>query len=364
VSPATRWIATVQIVVFRYDRDMSIGSSSNRGRHRVAALVYDGLSLFELAIAAEVFGLERPELDAPWWYAFEVCAERPGPLQTLASFELVAPHGLDELAGADTVIVPGVPDVHRDPSEELVAALRAAHARGARMVSICTGAFTLAAAGLLDGKAATTHWRHTSLLARRFPRVTVTPDVLYVDNGDVLTSAGAAAGIDLCLHLVRHDHGTEIANRVARRMVVASHRDGGQAQCIERPVPPAIHDPAVTEAMTLIRGDLREALTLGRIAGHVHLSPRQFSRRFAAATGTSPGDWILRERLDASRTLLEQSDDGIEQIAGQVGLPNTSGYRRHFRAHYGVTPAAYRRSYKATRPAVGARKTLGSRARR
>jgi AraC family transcriptional activator FtrA len=323
--------------------------------HRVVALAYKGQSPFELAIAAEVFGLNHAGPDAPWWYSFDVCAERTGPLQTLTSFALVAHHGLDTLARADTVIVPGTPDPRADPSAELLDALRAAHVRGARVVSICTGSFILAAAGLLDGKTATTHWRYAVLFTRRFPRVTFKPDVLYVDHGDILTSAGAAAGIDLCLHLVRRDHGTEIANRVARRMVVAAHRDGGQAQWSERPVPPAIDDAAVADAMAHVRGHLAEALTLDRLAGRVHLSPRQLSRRFAAATGNSPGDWILRERLHAARTLLEQSDDGIERIAGRVGLRNASGFRRHFRAHYGVTPATYRRTFKAARSPATAR---------
>ncbi len=314
----------------------------------MAALVYDGLSPFELAIAVEVFGLERPELEARWWYEFDVCAEQPGQLRTLGSFDLVAPYGLARLASADTVIVPGCPDLSGDPSKGLASALRKAHARGARIVSICTGAFTLAGAGLLDGRTATTHWRHAPLLARRYPHVAVTPDVLYVDQGEILTSAGTAAGIDLCLHLVRSDHGVEVANRLARRMVVAAHRDGGQAQFVERVVVPAVTDAAIVEAIAHIRRSLDQRLTLERVAARVHLSPRQFSRRFAAATGSSPGDWILRERLDASRAILETSSDGIEDIARRVGLPNTSGFRRHFRQTYGVPPAKYRQTYRAT----------------
>jgi AraC family transcriptional activator FtrA len=320
------------------------------GRHRVATLVYDGLSPFEFAIAAEVFGLERPELAAPWWYAFETCAASPGPLRTLGAVELIPSGGLDRLATADTVIVPGTPDLTRDPPEAVLDALRSAHRRGARIVSLCTGAFTLAAAGLLDGRAATTHWRHAALLARRHPRVRVTPDVLYVDEGRVLTSAGTAAGIDLCLHIVRSDHGTEIANRLARRMVVAAHREGGQAQYVERPVPGAIGDGAVEAAMGFARRHLGQRLTLERIAAEVHLSPRQLSRRFVRATGASPGEWLLRERLDASRALLERTDDPVEAVAARVGLPNVSGYRRHFRRAYAVTPAAYRRASRAAHP--------------
>jgi AraC family transcriptional activator FtrA len=314
----------------------------------VTALAYDGLSPFELAIAAEVFGLERPELEAPWWYEFEVCAEQPGQLRTLGAFDLVVAHGLERLASADTVIVPACPDPHGDPSPRLIDALRTAHSRGARIVSICSGAFTLAGAGLLDGRTATTHWLHAPLLARRYPRVAVLPDVLYLDHGDIATSAGTAAGIDLCLHLVRADHGMEIANRLARRLVVAAHRDGGQAQFVERAVPPEISDPAIVEAIEHIREHLDERLTLRRLAARVHLSPRQFSRRFSAATGSSPGDWTLRERLEAGRALLERESDGIEDIARRVGLPNSSGFRRHFREIYGVPPAKYRQTYRAT----------------
>jgi AraC family transcriptional activator FtrA len=341
------------IVIFRYDHAMARPLSVARP-YRVSVLAYDGLSPFELAIAAEVFGLDRPELDARWWYEFHVCAERSGPLRTLGAFDVVAGEGLDRLAAADTVIVPGAPDVHGDPSEALVAALRSAHAGGARVVSICTGAFTLAAAGLLDGRPATTHWRHAALLARRYPRVLVTPDVLYVDDGDILTSAGTAAGIDLCLHIVRKDHGAEVANRVARGMVVAAHRDGGQAQFVERAVLPTVSDPAILEAIAHIRGNLQADLALEGLAARVHLSPRQFSRRFGAATGSSPGDWILRERLEAGRALLERGSDGIDAIARRVGLPNTSGFRRHFRKSYGVPPAKYRQTYRAVHEAVAA----------
>jgi AraC family transcriptional activator FtrA len=336
------------IVTHRYDRDVTSREGGDR-RHRVATLVYDGLSPFEFAIAAEVFGLEHADLGAPWWYAFETCSAADGPLRTLGAFELIPSGGLDRLARADTVIVPGTADVTRDPPEAILDALRRAHRRGARMVSLCTGAFTLAAAGLLDGRTATTHWRQAALLARRVPDVRVTPDVLYVDDGRVLTSAGTAAGIDLCLHIVRSDHGTEIANRLARRMVVAAHREGGQAQYIERPVAGALGDALVEAAIGYARRHLGQRLTLDRIAAQVHLSSRQLSRRFVDATGSSPGDWLLRERLDASRTLLERTDDPVEAVAERVGLPNVSGYRRHFRRAYAVTPAAYRRASRVAR---------------
>jgi AraC family transcriptional activator FtrA len=313
--------------------------------HRVSVLAYEGLAPFELGVATEVFALPRPELDVDWWYEFSVCAERPGLLPAVGGFGLAVEHGLEELSGADTVILPGSPDVQGDPSPALVEALRAAHGRGARMVSICSGAFLLAAAGLLDGRRAATHWRYADLLARRYPRVRVAADVLYVDDGDVLTSAGTAAGIDLCLHLVRSDHGAEIANRVARRMVVAAHRDGGQAQFIDAPVPQRPADDPVASAMEWALGQLPQRVGVDELARRAHLSPRQFSRRFHAATGASPGAWLLRRRLDAALPLLESSDEPVEQVAARVGFPTPAAFRRHFARAYGVPPSAWRRSF-------------------
>jgi AraC family transcriptional activator FtrA len=320
--------------------------------HRVACLAFDGLAPFELGVAAEVFALPRPELDVDWWYSFAVCAERPGPLAAVGGFELIAPYGLDELAAADTVLVPGVADVHGDPAPAVLDALRTAHARGARLVSICSGAFALAAAGLLDGAEAATHWRYADLLRARFPRVRVNAAILYVDGGQVLTSAGTAAGIDLCLHLVRRDHGAEIANRVARRMVVAAHRDGGQAQFIEQPVPHpaggAGGDP-VSRAMDHALAHLAEPLSVAALARRAHLSPRQLERRFRAATGITPGRWLIAQRVHASLPLLESDGRSVEEIAAAVGF-TPAGYRRHFRARMGISPSAYRQRFRA-RPA-------------
>ena len=314
--------------------------------HRVACLAFDGLAPFELGVAAEVFALARPELEVAWWYEFALCAERPGPLAVVGGFEVVAPHGLDALERADTVVVPGVPDPYGDPSPAVVEALRAAHARGARMVSICSGAFALAAAGLLDGAEAATHWRYAELLQRRFGRLRVNADVLYLDGGSVLTSAGTAAGIDLCLHLVRRDHGAEVANRVARRMVVAAHRDGGQAQFIELPVARGDGDDPVGRAIEHALRHLSEPIGIGDLARSAHLSPRQLERRFRAATGTSPGRWLIEQRVQASLGLLERDERSVEAVAGAVGL-TPAGFRRHFRSRMGISPSDYRRRFRA-----------------
>ena len=309
-------------------------------------VAFPGLAPFELGVAAEVFALPRPELEVPWWYEFAVCAERPGALDAVGGFQLVAPHGLDVLAAADTVIVPGTADVHGDPSPALSDALRAAHARGARLVSICSGAFTLAGAGLLDGLEAATHWRYAELLQRRYPRVRVNADVLYVDSGQILTSAGTAAGIDLCLHLVRRDHGADVANRVARRMVVAAHRAGGQAQFIEAPVAARIDDDPIAAVTAWALQRLGEPLTIGALAARAHLSPRQFRRRFQAATGASPADWLLQQRVHSSLALLERSDEAVEEIGRLVGFPTPAAFRRHFGRIVGVPPSAYRRAFR------------------
>jgi AraC family transcriptional regulator, transcriptional activator FtrA len=313
--------------------------------HRVTVLTHEGIAPFELGVAAEVFALPRPELEVDRWYSFSACAERPGLLPAMGGFALAVDHGLEELERADTIIIPGSPDVHGDPSPRLTQALSDAHARGARMVSICSGAFVLAATGLLDGRRAATHWRYAPLLARRFPRVNVTPDVLYVDGEDILTSAGTAAGIDLCLHLVRKDHGGVVANRVARRMVVAAQRDGGQAQFVDLPVPLPASDNPVSVAMEWALRSLDERIGVEDLARRVHLSPRQFTRRFRAATGASPAAWLLRRRLEASLALLESSEEPVERVAARVGFPTPAAFRRHFGRVYGIPPSAWRRNF-------------------
>jgi AraC family transcriptional activator FtrA len=318
--------------------------------HRVSLLGFDGMAPFELGVAAEVFALPRPELDVDWWYRFALCAERPGPLRAVGGFTIGAPYGLRALATADTIVLPGTADVHGDPSERVLTALRDAHTRGARILSICSGAFVLAAAGLLDGLAATTHWRYAGLLRSRFPRVHVDSRVLYVDTGQIITSAGTAAGIDACLHLVRRDHGADVANRVARRMVVAPHRDGGQAQFIEQPVPAATGDDPIAVTIARALGHLHQPLSVGDLAQEAHLSPRQFSRRFAAATGSSPGRWLIERRIDASLPLLERDGHGIEAIGRMVGFTSPAAFRRHFHRLLGVSPATYRQRFTSPQP--------------
>lgn len=312
--------------------------------HRVSVLAYPGMSAFELGIVTEVFGLPRPELDVTW-YRLTVCAQRSGPVPIIGGAALHSEHGLDVLAAADTVIVPGVSDVHADTDPELVAALRRAHRAGARIVSICSGAFALAAAGLLDGRRATTHWQYASLLQQRFPRVEVDPDVLYVDQGQVLTSAGSAAGLDLCLHLVRLDFGAAIANAVARRLVVPPHRDGGQAQFIEAPLAQDPDDDRITRSMSWAMANLAQPITVDTLAGHAHMSNRTYLRRFREATGTSPIRWLISQRVQASLSLLETTAAPIEEIATAVGFESPVTFRHHFARAMRTSPSAYRNSF-------------------
>jgi AraC family transcriptional regulator, transcriptional activator FtrA len=313
--------------------------------HRVVALTPPGIAPFELGIVVEVFGLDRPELDVPWWYELTVAAERPGPLPaTAGGFSVVVEHGLEALETADTIVVPGW---HGEPSEAVVSAVREAHARGARLVSICSGAFLLAATGLLDGREAATHWRYASALAERHPGIGVNADVLYVDAGRVLTSAGSAAGIDLCLHIVRRDHGSRIANAVARRLVIPPHRDGGQAQLIETPVPAHPGDDPIATVMAWALEHLGEPLDLDALARRAYMSVRTFTRRFRRATGTTPGRWLLEQRVRASLALLETTDASIEAVAGAVGFATASTYRHHFAAIMRTSPSAYRRAFAA-----------------
>jgi AraC family transcriptional regulator, transcriptional activator FtrA len=313
--------------------------------HRVAALVFDGLAPFELGVVIEVFGLNRPELNAEDWYELVVCAPQPGRLEAVGGIGLVAEHGLEALDNADTIIVPAWPHIGQPVPTETLAALRRAHARGARLVSICSGAFVLAATGLLDGEKVATHWRYAEALRGMHPRVVVNERVLYVGNDRLWTSAGSAAGIDLCLHVVRSDHGSAIANQVARRLVVAAHRDGGQAQFIEQPVA-AVGDDRLDQAMQWAMGHLGDGITVAQMAAHAFMSPRNFSRRFREATGTSPREWLLDRRIQATLPLLEDGALPVESVGQAVGF-GPPAFRRQFRRALGISPAEYRRAFRA-----------------
>jgi transcriptional regulator GlxA family with amidase domain len=306
--------------------------------HRVVALIVNEVVAFDLAIPDQVFGRE------PARYSWAVCAPEPGRVPTENGFDVVVPHGLDALAHADTVIVPGLGDRAWPLPAAAVDALRAAAKGGARVASICTGAFLLAAAGLLDGRRATTHWAYADVLARDHPRVTVDADVLYVDEGDVLTSAGVAAGVDLCLHIVRRDFGAEAANAVARRMVVAAHRDGGQAQYVERPLPAGGGGLAPTRAWMEER--LAEPTAVEAMARHAGYSPRSFARRFRAETGTTPLQWLISRRVAEAQRLLEGTDLGVEEVAARCGFGGAVALRQHFGRVVGTSPTAYRRAFR------------------
>jgi transcriptional regulator GlxA family with amidase domain len=308
----------------------------------VALVVTDGMLHFELSLAYEVFG-SPPAERAGSWYDLAVCG--PGAVR-VERFRLEPDHGLDRLAQAGTVIVPGWADVDREPPAELVDAVRAAYDAGARVASLCTGAFVLAAAGLLDGQRATTHWAHTRVLADRHPRVEVDPDVLYVDNGRVLTSAGKAAAMDLCLHLVRLDHGSAVANAVARRLVVPPHRDGGQAQFVTAPVP-AAHDHPLAALFPWVIERLDQPLTVEDLARRAGMSSRHLGRHFRSVTGTTPLQWLLTQRIRHAQELLETTDDSIDTVAAACGMGTATTLRRHFNRTIGVPPDTYRRTFRS-----------------
>lgn len=307
----------------------------------VALAVTDGMLHYELSVALEVFGADLTHVVDPW-YDFSLCASGP---VSVDRFRLEPDRGLDHLVHMDTVIVPGWADTDREPPAELVEAVRAAHAAGARVASLCTGAFILGAAGLLDGRRATTHWAHTRELARRHPAATVDPDVLYVDNGDVLTSAGEAAPMVLCLHLVRLDHGSADANKTARRLITPPHRDGGQAQYIATPCPP----PAATPGGELFPWALErlgQPLTVEDLARRAGMSSRHLGRHFGHLTGTTPPQWLHTQRIRHAQELLETTDATVDTIAAAAGMGTATTLRRHFHRSVGVPPDAYRRTFR------------------
>jgi transcriptional regulator GlxA family with amidase domain len=309
--------------------------------------------LYELSIPCTVFGKPQPDLADPW-YDLRLCGtgEHPtGDSSTATGLSVRTRFGLDDLVDADTVIVPSVPDACVDEGRPLppalITALRRAYDAGARIVSLCTGAFALAEAGLLDGRRATAHWMHTAQLAERYPKVLVDDSVLYVDDGDVLTSAGLTAGLDLCLHLVRRDLGAHVANQLARRMVVPAHRPGGQAQFIDLSVPPT-DDASLGPVLDWARAHLDQPLAVEDLARRAAMSPRTFHRRVQAVTGTTPLQWLLNQRLGRAQTLLESTDLPIEKIGELSGLGTANNLRHHFLKQIGVSPGTYRRAFPRT----------------
>jgi transcriptional regulator GlxA family with amidase domain len=316
----------------------------------VAAVVLDGFTPFELGVVCEVFGSDRTAEGLPG-YDFAVVAGEPGPLRTPAGFTLDTPFALDRLEQADLIVVPASSDDRCGRNEwpaPLLAELRRAIDRGARVLSVCTGAFVLGAAGLLDGRACTTHWRHADRLARMYPAAKVDPSVLYVDDDPVVTSAGTAAGIDACLYLVRKEQGSAVANAIARRMVVPPHRDGGQAQYVDRPVAEPDCD-TLGDVIEWMQRNLDRSVTVDELASLAVMSPRTFARRFVQETGTTPQRWLTGQRILFAQHLLEATDETVDVIAERAGFGNAATLRHHFRTWRATTPNAYRRTFRVSR---------------
>jgi AraC family transcriptional activator FtrA len=308
----------------------------------VAVLAYDGLCTFEFGVAYEVFGLPRPEMGGDW-YRYAACAIEAGPLRAAGGLTVVVDAGMDVLAEADLVVVPGWRGIDQPVPADLIAALQRAHMRGAHVLSLCSGIAVLAASGLLDGKLATTHWRYAAAIQSRFPAIRLDPGRLYVDEGNVLTAAGSAAGIDLCLHVVRRDFGPDAANSVARRLVVPPHRDGGQAQFIERPMPREHEAARLGPLIDWLRQTLAEPHRIEAIAARSGMSQRTFQRRFEETTGLPPGEWLVAERVRLAREQLERNrNTTLDDVAAVCGFGSLETMRHHFRRRVGVSPAAYR----------------------
>ncbi|HET7726189.1 MAG TPA: helix-turn-helix domain-containing protein [Candidatus Limnocylindrales bacterium] len=323
---------------------------ANGHRQRtVAALIGEGVLTFDFACACEVFGYDRSDIVRPW-YRFLVVSQDPPPIRSSTGFLLSPELGLDALEDADTIVIPGWADDLRPPRPETIAALRRAYDRGARLMSICIGSFVLAATGLLDGRRATTHWRFAEQLKTRFPAIDVDPDVLYIDEGQILTSAGTAAGIDLGLHVVRLDYGASIANQVARRIVMPPHRDGGQAQYIEAPVAVVKDGDPIRGTLRWILEHLGDEMSVDDLATRAAMSPRSFARHFKATTGSTPHDWILRQRLQLAQRLLETTDLPLEHIADRAGFGAAVTMRHHFAQRLRTSPQAYRRTFRSSAP--------------
>jgi transcriptional regulator GlxA family with amidase domain len=312
----------------------------------VAVLALEPIAPFELGVLCEVFGIDRSDQGLPA-YDFAVCGVRPGRVSA-RGFDVVLEYGLDRLESADLIAVPAYGGAMGTMpiSPKVRAALRSAHARGAMVMSVCSGAFALAAAGLLDDRRCTTHWFHAELFAELYPKARLVPDVLYVEDDNIFTSAGTAAGIDLCLHIVREHQGSAVANAIARRMVVPPHRDGGQAQFVDLPMPVS-DDDAIQPLLEWMAEHLEEELTVDELAARVHLSARTFARRFRAATGTTPHHWLTGQRVLRAQHLLEETNEPIERVAASVGFGNAATLRHHFGRWRGTTPVAFRRAFRA-----------------
>ncbi len=312
---------------------------------RVAVVVPHHPSFFELGVVHEVFGVDRTDQGVPAC-DLRSCSQRPGePIQMSNGVSMTTPFGLEGAVDADLVVAPAF-DYDHPPSEAVLEVFRRAHARGAWVLSVCSGAFLLGEAGLLDGRSCTTHWRHAAELGRRFPDASVDPDVLFVEDERVITSAGTAAGIDACLHLVRSELGATVANRIARGMVVPPQRDGGQRQFVDLPVP-TCQAESLGPLLTWMREHLAEEQPVRLLAARASMSERTFARRFTAETGTTPGKWLLAQRLHHARQLLESTDLPVETVAARAGFGSAALLRHHFGAHVGVPPAEYRRTFRA-----------------
>ncbi|MFF3936615.1 helix-turn-helix domain-containing protein [Streptomyces phaeofaciens] len=317
----------------------------------VAAVLLDGVHPFELGVVCEVFGLDRSDEGLPVYDFAVVSAEGPVLGTHVGGLTVSTPYGLDRLEEADLIAVPASDaNVVRDYPPELLAALRRAVDRGSRVLSVCSGVFVLGAAGLLDGRRCAAHWRHADLLARRYPRTAVEPDVLYVDEDPVITSAGTAAGIDACLHIVRKEQGPEVANGIARRMVVPPHRDGGQAQYVARPLPPSSCD-TIGPLLAWMDEHLDQEVTVEQLAARAHMAPRTFARRFQQETGTTPYRWLLRQRVLLAQQLLEATDETMDAIAWRTGFGTAGALRHQFVRALGTTPNAYRRAFRGPQAA-------------
>ncbi|MEV6002765.1 helix-turn-helix domain-containing protein [Streptomyces griseomycini] len=313
--------------------------------HRVAVIVDEGTNPFEVGVATELFGLPRPELGKPCApYRVTLCTPTPEVPMNHGFFTMTGVAGLDAVDGADTLVVPGRPDNVVPRAEAVLDAIRRTHARGARVVSFCTGTFALAEAGLLDGRRATTHWMWADAFRELHPKVLLEPDVLFVDDGDVLTAAGSAAALDLGLHLWRRDHGAEVANAVSRRLVFAAHRDGGQRQFVERPVPP-VPAESLGPLLAWAQERLDEPLTVADLAARAAVSPATLHRRFRAQLGTTPLAWLTGERVALACRLIERGEERLDVVAARSGLGTAANLRARLRRETGLSPSAYRRRF-------------------